>query len=134
MKPLQLHHSFRDQSQRPTPRTEPVVPMINVVFLILVSFLLAAHFSDPAATAGRALVGDEAPTDSRTALVLSSDGALAFAELRGPEALSAAAATGDVRLETGPDTEARVLARVLTALAEADAARVDLVTLPDDPG
>ncbi|MBV7397067.1 biopolymer transporter ExbD [Mameliella sediminis] len=112
----------------PKPRAEPVVPMINIVFLLLIFFLLTAHFADPGSAGRSQLAVDEPPDTARPLLILAPSGLVTFGTLRGPEAISAAATAGPVRLLTDQATEARHLARALTLLAQAGAGRVDLVT------
>ncbi|MGP6086574.1 ExbD/TolR family protein [Antarctobacter jejuensis] len=109
------------------PRAEPIVPMINVVFLMLMFFMLAAHFSDPAAGTTRALATGDAPQTPPRVLILARSGTLTFGALTGPEAISAAIAAGPVRLQAEGGTEAQHLARALNALALAGGARVDVV-------
>ena len=111
----------------PKPSREPVVPMINVVFLLLIFFLLAAQFGDPG-SAGRSQLAVDEPAEMRPVLILAPSGMVTFGTMRGEEAIRAAASEGMVRLQTGPETQAALLARLLTRLAEAGAGRVDLVT------
>lgn len=78
----------------PPPRrapTEAVVPMINVVFLLLIFFLMTATIAppEPIEVVLPSAGGDEAPL-SPGALLIGADGTLAWGELRGTEALDAA--------------------------------------------
>jgi biopolymer transport protein ExbD len=107
---------------RRRPRAETGVPMINVVFLLLIFFLMAASIAPPdplEVTLPR--VAGEAPQDgpAASALYLAADGTLAFGDLRGDAALEAAAsAAGEAPLRIAADTrlEAAELARLLTRL------------------
>lgn len=116
----------------PRPARENIVPMINVVFLLLIFFLMTAQIAPPepfevtppASTA-------EAPAEGRAVLHVSASGELAYA-----------GATGDAvfeRLETAPPEEplmlradtgfdAGDLAGLMARLHAAGIARVDLVT------
>lgn len=109
-------------------RAEPVVPMVNIVFLMLMFLLMAAHFADPGAGGTRGLVANaDAPANPRL-LILAASGALTYGPLREAEAVAAAVAAGPVRLQAEGTVEARHLARALDALARAGASRVDVVT------
>jgi biopolymer transport protein ExbD len=113
----------------PRSRREPVVPMINVVFLLLVFFLLTVQFSDPEAGGTQALVSPDRPEQRAVArLFLSPGGAVTFGAVTGPEAIAAAVAAGPVELQVDGSTAAQRLAQVLQALAVAGAGRVDVTT------
>lgn len=112
----------------PKARAEPIVPMINVVFLLLIFFLMTAQFADPGGGARSALSVDDTPGPMRAVLILAPSGLVSYGTLRGPPAIEAAAKAGPVRLQTDARTKATRLAAVLTALAQAGAGRVDLVT------
>lgn len=111
------------------PRAEPVVPMINVVFLMLVFFLLAADFGDRGDRPGSTLTrSDTSPGPPPRVLVLAASGALSYGTLTGQAALDAAVAAGPVRLQVAVSVEASRLAQALGRLAAAGAAKVDVVT------
>lgn len=111
------------------PRAEPVVPMINVVFLMLIFFLLAADFGDPGARPGSTLTRSEtAAAPTPRVLVLAVSGALSYGAFKEEAAVSAAVANGPVRLQVAVTVEAGLLAQALGRLARAGAARVDVVT------
>ncbi|SNS89495.1 ExbD/TolR family protein [Antarctobacter heliothermus] len=112
----------------PKARAEPVVPMINVVFLLLIFFLMTAQFADPGSAGRSKLSVEDAPGPMRSVLILAPSGLVSFGTLRGEAAITAAAGAGPVRLQTDGQTDATALARLLTALAQAGAGRVDLVT------
>lgn len=112
----------------PKGRAEPVVPMINVVFLLLIFFLMTAQFADPGSAGRSKLSVEDAPGPVRSVLILAPSGLVSFGTLRGPEAIQAAAASGPVRLQTDRATDAPRLARLLSELAQAGAGRVDLLT------
>lgn len=112
---------------------EPIVPMINVVFLLLIFFLMSAQIAPPApfeVTLPQS-VGDEraAPADT---LYMDADGRLAFNAARGEAVLGAltARATIDEPLQIRADArlDARALARLLPQLATRGIAEVEIVT------
>jgi biopolymer transport protein ExbD len=121
----------------PRPRRrarESVVPMINVVFLLLVFFLMTATLAPPApfrVTPPAAEGG--APVSGRAALQVSADGRLAYAGRRGEAAVSALsrrpAGAGPLRLRADADLPAADLARLLRRLAGAGVGEVALVTV-----
>jgi biopolymer transport protein ExbD len=123
-----------DFSDPPRPHSESVLPMINVVFLLLIFFLLAAEIAPtepftvnppPGAASER--------SEGATILHLAADGRLAFGGAAGAAAVAAAAAAANgtpVRLRADRETDGATLARTLAGLAEAGAVRVDLVTVP----
>lgn len=111
------------------PRPEPVVPMINVVFLLLIFFLMTASLTPPAPFDITAPEAPGKPDEAqRDTLYLSADGQLAYGDLRGPQALEAAAAAGPVRLAADARLPAAELTRILTRLSAQGAAEVQLVT------
>lgn len=117
----------RDWPGTVRPRAEPIVPMINVVFLLLVFFLLAARFADTAEGPGSTVTrSDTAPLPR--VLVLAASGALSYGTLTGEAALAAAVADGPVRLQVAGSVEAVRLAQALGQLATAGASRVDVIT------
>lgn len=112
-------------------QSEPVVPMINVVFLLLIFFLMTAEIAPPdpfdveiptTATTDAASAGDT--------LYLSASGEIAFGTLRGAPAIAAAAKTGEAILNLRADAraEASTLARLLADLARAGATNIALIT------
>lgn len=120
---------------RPQP-TERITPMINVVFLLLIFFLMTATLTPPEPVA-------VTPPDSRAtdapaegmALHLDAGGAIAFGEATGTEA--EAAAIAQARLSGAPlplradhAAEARAVAALVGRLGRAGVARVALATIP----
>ncbi|MDZ7708795.1 MAG: biopolymer transporter ExbD [Roseovarius sp.] len=112
---------------------EPIVPMINVVFLLLIFFLMSAQIAPPAPfdlTLPQGAQGDRAaPADT---LYIDTEGRLAFNDARGEAVMDALAAraTPDTPLQIRADAalEARTLARLLPALAARGIERVEIVT------
>ncbi|MGR3462263.1 MAG: ExbD/TolR family protein [Roseovarius sp.] len=112
---------------------EPIVPMINVVFLLLIFFLMSAQIAPPApfdVTLPESAAGDHtAPADT---LYMDAEGRLAFNDARGDAVLDALAAraTPDQPLQIRADAgmDARALARLLPQLAARGIAEVEIVT------
>lgn len=129
----------------PPPRRAPrdsLLPMINVVFLLLVFFLISAQIAprDPfdLTPPESALPGD--PPGATLVLFLSAAGELAHAGLTGPEAMAALVDAVAVAAEgnrPGPDLVLRADAQVAAAevaallrrLAVLGVGQVDLVTV-----
>ena len=110
---------------------EPVVPMINVVFLLLIFFLMTAQIVPPApfdVTLPQATADEDA---GQTALYISAGGEIAFETARGDAAIAqAVTASGDaiLRLHADAALPAATLARVLGQLTAQGATRVEIVT------
>ena len=125
---------FRAPPRRRRP-PEPIVPMINVVFLLLIFFLMSARIAPPAplevSLPESAATGRAAPADT---LHIDAAGRLAFNAARDDEvfALLAARASpdGPLRIRADAALEARVLARLLRELAARGVAAVEIVTAP----
>lgn len=121
--------SLRPRTRRAS--REPVVPMINVVFLLLIFFLMTAQIVPPAPF-DLTLPGADGQEDGGSlALYVSADGEIAFEALRGEAALSAAVAqSGDtpLRLHADAGLNATALARILAQLSALGATAVDIVT------
>ncbi|SPF78368.1 ExbD/TolR family protein [Pseudoprimorskyibacter insulae] len=116
---------------RPAPRRpmrEQIVPMINVVFLLLIFFLLSAEIAPPDPV--EVILPDaEAMDEARgNALYLAADGTLAFQDLRGEAAMTAALQGGVVELRADRNAEARALAQTLAKLTALGATDIRLVT------
>ncbi|MEM9342045.1 MAG: biopolymer transporter ExbD [Pseudomonadota bacterium] len=116
------------------PRAESIVPMINVVFLLLIFFLMTAQISPPEPFELEVPVTDSIdPADTSFTLYVSAEGELAFEEARGEAvypALTAAAEGGldvlHIRSDQGVD--AAVVAGLLKRLPETGIPTVKLVS------
>ena len=101
-------------------RPESIVPMINVVFLLLVFFLMTATIApaEPFAVTPPASRAD-LPAPAERLLWLGPDGRLAHAGQAGEAALAALAAAGPgpVTIRADRQAEGAALARLLTRLA-----------------
>ncbi|MEC3859975.1 biopolymer transporter ExbD [Mesobacterium sp. TK19101] len=114
----------------PRPRRdlgEQIVPMINVVFLLLIFFLMTAQIAPPDPFDIRLPEAEAEGEADPDALFLSADGQTAFGALRGSDAIAAAAAS-PVTLRADARADAAALAQVLAQLAQAGATEVALVT------
>lgn len=104
--------------------------MINVVFLLLIFFLMTAQVVPPAPfdmDLPRA-TGDG--DTGQSALYISAGGEIAFEDARGDAALARAARGMDTPLRVHADAalHAATLARILGQLTALGATRIDLVT------
>lgn len=120
-----------------TPRrrrpSEAIVPMINVVFLLLIFFLMSAQITPPApfdvTLPESASESAARPTDT---LYMDAQGLLAFNGARGEAVFDALAAlaTPDATLQIRADArlEAQALARLLPELAARGIAEIELLT------
>lgn len=118
---------FRTPARKP--RAESIVPMINVVFLLLVFFLMTAELrpAPPLEVRLPEAAGD--PLAEGAVLIAAADGTLAFGTLRGTAALAAAAtAAAPLSLRADRDLPGAELARLLSVLAARGQGAVALVT------
>ena len=125
---------------QPKPPVESVTPMINVVFLLLIFFLMTATIAPPAPFEVEPPQAEAEPASTETpdTLHLAADGRMAFGEARGEAALDAAAAASlgaslgagqgaPLALRADAGMEAAALARVLSRLGERGVTRADIV-------
>lgn len=112
------------------PRGESVVPMINVVFLLLIFFLMTATIAppDPFATVPPEAAPAD-PADRGATLYIGPTGALAFAEARGDTAIAAVPTDVPLVVRADATLAATDLARILARLAETGVTEVRLVTV-----
>ncbi|MBN2761331.1 MAG: biopolymer transporter ExbD [Rhodobacteraceae bacterium] len=112
---------------RPRGPRESVVPMINVVFLLLIFFLMSAQIAPPDPVdimpPSVALADRPAPTDMQV-LWLGGEGVLLTADGLAPDMGALGSA---VSLRADADAPAADLARVLRDLASAGVREVTLV-------
>ncbi|WP_417723842.1 ExbD/TolR family protein [Salipiger sp.] len=110
------------------PRPEPVVPMINVVFLLLIFFLMTAEIAPPQPFPVAPPVASGDMSEPAPALFVSADGQIAFGAERGSDALAAATRAGPVTLRADAALPATELAGILARLGALGAGSVALVT------
>ena len=120
-------------NRRPS-RAEPIIPMINVVFLLLIFFLLSASLTPPERLEVTPPLADiDAPADPLTPLLISAGGQLAYAGAGG-EAVWAAIAAREpgtaLPVRADASLSAAVLARVLGRLARISDAPIELIVTP----
>ncbi|MGI3170158.1 ExbD/TolR family protein [Pseudooceanicola sp. C21-150M6] len=115
-------------------RAESTVPMINVVFLLLIFFLMTAELAPPdpvevTPPTGAGQTADGAPP----VLYLAADGTLAYGELRGENAVAAFAGLGaeGAQLRADSGVEASKVARALKELGQQGLTSVSLVMVPE---
>ena len=138
---------FSDPPRRTPP--ESIVPMINVVFLLLIFFLMTARITPPApfeVTPPEA-ADEGAPAEGEFTLYLGPDEGLAFGAAQGTEAaLAALRAAREVYCEAGGCSDADPpppvilradaavpgarLAALMPRIAQAGFAEIQLVTVP----
>lgn len=119
-------------------RQESVVPMINVVFLLLIFFMISSELAPapPFDVSPPETDGTDAATDrADDTLYVDAAGEIAWGGLRGEAALQALFARGDAPLEIRADASlpAREVAALLARLAAAGVADVRLATRPAGP-
>ncbi|TCP44143.1 biopolymer transporter ExbD [Rhodovulum marinum] len=115
----------------PGPQRESVVPMINVVFLLLVFFLISAQLTPPepfdiAAPAA----GSDRPAEGQDILYVGADGVLAYRQVRGDAALDLLAAEpreGGLLVRADKAAPGAEIARLVARLAAVGVAPVEIV-------
>jgi biopolymer transport protein ExbD len=94
-----------DRSTRRRDAGDTFVPLINIVFLLLIFFLLSATIAPPdpldVTLPEAQIVANDAPASENT-LHVSLDGTLVFGNLRDDAALAAAVARAEQGAEAGP--------------------------------
>ncbi|MEO0823084.1 MAG: biopolymer transporter ExbD [Pseudomonadota bacterium] len=120
-------------------QTEGVVPMINVVFLLMIFFLMSSTIDAPneLEIAAPESVSGEA-TEVDRALIVTADGMIAWGPHRGDAAITAitegrsrAATSAPLVIRADRDVEAAVIAQLLNALGEAGVKQSALITGSD---
>ncbi len=119
----------------PAPPREPLLPMINVVFLLLIFFLIMAQIPPPPPVevtppeTGRD--AEVAAEDGAAILWIDAAGGLAHLDARGAAALDAVAAARpeSVLIRADAAAPATRLAEVIAALGAAGITDLRLVTL-----
>lgn len=113
------------------PARDPILPMINVVFLLLIFFLMSARIA-PAPpfelVSPQAEPGDMALPE--TVLWVSAEGVLDHAGLSGEAALEALEAGAPVLLRADAALDAGLLAALLADLAGRGLGEIRLATQP----
>ena len=128
-----MSFSFAPRSRRR--RGESIVPMINVVFLLLVFFLMTSRLAPPDPLAVRPPQAQPGAGDrGGPELLLGANGEIAFGALRGPAAETAftrAARPGlPARLRADAQAPADQVAALMARLAAAGISELALVVSP----
>tara|TARA_R110002167_G_scaffold346596_2_gene557341 strand:+ start:53882 stop:54265 length:384 start_codon:yes stop_codon:yes gene_type:complete len=116
---------------RARPKADSIVPMINVVFLLLIFFMMTARITQPApfdVTPPKAQ-SEQEPQDAAT-LYVAADGQLGLDGQSGDTVWDALALLPDgapLTLRADAALPARDLSRILARLADAGITAVDLV-------
>ncbi len=114
------------------PRRESVVPMINVVFLLLIFFLMTAQISPPEPfEVNPPESSAKAPADGDRILYVSAEGELAYGDLRGESVFEGFGEFGEneaLMIRADKDVEAGQIAALLPKLATYGVHRVKLVS------
>ena len=119
---------FTDQPRRRN--GENIVPMINVVFLLLIFFLMTAQIAPPEPLeVNPPQSQDGEQTDGTAILFLSATGGIAFEALRGDEAISRFAEVEDGLVRVDADLPAADLAKTLATLRAFGVADVGIITV-----
>ena len=113
------------------PRAESIVPMINVVFLLLIFFLMTSRLSqpDPFEVTPPEAALDRTP-EAEATLYVDKSGRLSFDGVEGEAALARLATDAVIQLRADAALEAAKAAALLADLAAAGFARVELVVSP----
>lgn len=124
-------------SNKPRRASEPALPMINVVFLLLIFFLMAAQIVPPApADVALPLAKVTPPLDAESRLYITADGTLWMDNAEGDEVwqlLSPALPDTKTALLIHADArlEASKLAQIISRLSEMGYAQIGLATTPE---
>ena len=113
-------------------RADADVPTINLVFLLLVFFLLTATLAPPDPLGVEPPEGEGDGLARGTELVVAADGTPALGELRGEPAWAALAMRepGPLVLRADASLPGETLGALLPRLRDAGATRIDLVLAP----
>lgn len=129
---------MRFEPSRPKTGEERVLPLINVVFLLLIFFMLAGRLAavDPFRTEPPRSASEGLTREHDMVVHVGADGRLALdgaimdaAELRGAVARHGTSQT--VRLESDGEAEAVRVVAVMELLRAAGVEEIDLLTLPE---
>lgn len=117
------------------PRAEAIVPMINVVFLLLVFFLMTAQIAppEPFPVALPEAEQQDEPANGYGTLYLSAEGVIAYRDLRGDQAIAQAVLDSEehrsLDLRADAASDGATLAGLVRKLTQAGAKTVTLITV-----
>jgi len=114
------------------PRAESIVPMINVVFLLLIFFLMTSQIAPPDPfEISPPTANQDGEATAEAVLYIGPAADLHFDGITGPTALDRLASLADVSepllIKADAQVEARALAATLAALTQAGFAQVEIV-------
>lgn len=114
------------------PRKEAIVPMINVVFLLLIFFLMTSQLAQPEPFKVNPPTSSvEGEPEAEPVLFINAEGRLSFEAQEGDSAIAAIAAQSNdadvIQLRADAELAASTLAQVLRDLSAAGLSRVELV-------
>ena len=120
------------EAPRPRHRADADVPTINLVFLLLVFFLMTATLAPSDPLMVEPPEGEGARAAPGPVLAVGADGTMALGEARGEAALAAlnAREPGPLMLRADAALPGEALAALLPRLRAAGATRIDLVLAP----
>ena len=121
--------------RRRRPRGESVVPMINIVFLLLIFFLLTATIAppDPFPVSPPELALPGAPPDRGVVLHVAADGALALGAARDAAVWQALEPGAPLTVNADAALPGEEFAALLRRLSEAGVEGVSLVVVRGGP-
>ena len=125
---------FTDAPKKP--KAESIVPMINVVFLLLIFFLMTAQIvaPDPFELTPPTASDPSQPAENRNAtLYVGRNGTLSFQDRAGDAAFERiaeqAATISTLQLRADAALDGARLAKIMTRLSQAGIAGIELVVL-----
>ena len=121
---------FSEPSRRP--RTESIVPMINVVFLLLIFFLMTSQIAPPEPFEVSPPSADSETDPSADAVFfVDKSGRMSFQQAEGEAAIMKAASFDEdakiIQVRADSELEAKKLATILRDLSQAGLPRIELV-------
>lgn len=121
---------FSEPSRRP--RTESIVPMINVVFLLLIFFLMTSQIAPPEPfEVSPPYAESETDPSANAVLFVDKTGRMSFQQVEGDAAIAMAASLIDagnvIQIRADSNLEAKKLAIILRDLGMAGLSRIELV-------
>ena len=121
---------FSEPSRRP--RTESIVPMINVVFLLLIFFLMTSQIAPPEPFEVSPPSADSETDPSADAVFfVDKSGRMSFQRAEGEAAIMKAASFDEdakiIQVRADSELEAKKLATILRDLSQAGLSRIELV-------
>ncbi len=131
--------SLRTAARRPKDDDQPILPLINVVFLLLIFFMIVGHLAaaDPFHIEPPTSVSETEPGGQDHLILVGADGRVAFDGTVMDDAALAAALGGDgeqgqFRLKADGGADAVRLVEIMELMRGAGIEKVHLLTVPRD--